>query len=153
MLKPVFIHGTTQNDNPKFIKTETVTYTVGDKLGTKQRWERIKSHDSVNILVNKTDTKELLLVKRVRIPVLVNNPDTDASVIECCAGIIDKYKYLDKVPKRRAWTIAVDEVREELGYKLDPYHLMDLPQFFSSVGSSGSTCYPFYCEVTDDEKL
>jgi len=144
---PVFIHGSEPLTNGKFVKTNLITYVTGDKFGPKQQWEAIEFPDSVHILVNNTETEELLLVKQVRIPVLVNNPDTTGEVIECAAGIIDGYH--EHNPEMQAKLIAVDEIKQELGYSVTDEHLRALPPFLSSVGMSGNTCHPFFCEVTN----
>lgn len=144
-MKPVFIHNIEPISNPRFIQTESVTYTACNKLGPKQTWERIKSLNTVHILINKTDSKELLLVKQVRIPVLVNNLDTDGVVIECCAGLIDKYP--DMPHNERIKQIAIEEVIEETGYR--PISIKFLRSYYTSVGSSGNTCNMFYAEVND----
>lgn len=153
MLEPVFIHKVTPNDNPKFVKTEAIHYTRGSKLAKTAVWERIVSHDTVHILVNNIDTKELLLVKQVRLPVLAKGNHVDGVTIEACAGIIDKYLSVYTSPLNRAQLIAIDEVREELGYLTVSTRLTKLPLYINSTGGSAATAYPFYCEVTDADYL
>lgn len=148
-MKPVFIHSTQPNNDPQFIKTETVTFTRGDKLGSKMHWERIKSKDTVHILVYNITTEKYLLVKQHRIPVLVNNPGNEG-VIECCAGLIDKYPNIeDEVV--RATMIAKEEVLEELGYDVKIHHINYLGKNLSGVGSSGNTQYLFRVNVLNSE--
>lgn len=148
MLKKVTINSVTPNTSPKFVKTQALTYT---REGSPEKtWEMIIQHDSVHILVNKVDSKELLLVKQIRPPVLHKYPSSKGVVIEACAGIIDKYPDLHENPEIRAALIAEEEVHEELGYKIpDTAVLRSLPPYLSSVGTAGNMCYPFYCEVTD----
>ena len=139
MLKEIKIIKESPLGEPLFLKPGSITYTVDD--GEEAYWEMIKQHNSVHILVNNITTNELLFVKQVRIPVLVNNPETDGTVIECCAGIVDKNISLAE--------IAIDEVREELGYDVDILSVQHVRTLKSSVGSAGSTGTAFYVEVED----
>jgi len=148
MLKGVFIHEIEFGVQPKFIKLpDKITYTRGDKLGIKRYWEMTNGMDTVHILINKIDSKELLFAKQVRPPVLVKHPETDGICTEVCAGMMDKYP--DEDPEMRPKLIAREEVHEEMGYYIAVDRLQSLPTYLSNVGMSGSTCHPFYCEVTD----
>ena len=147
-LKPVFIHEIKKNIQPKFMKLpDQITYTSGDKLGTKRYWEMQGGMDTVHILINKTDSRELLFAKQVRPPVLVKHPETGGICTECCAGMVDCYE--ETAPELRPFKVAAAEIHEEMGYKVHIDDLAKLPTYISNVGLSGSTCYPFYCEVTD----
>lgn len=147
MLKKVEITGIRENKTPKFLKTQLVEYKrEGDKPGT---WEMSLFPDTVHILVRNTDMDELLLVQQVRVPARVRG--NHVSTIEACAGIIDKYPELANQPSQRASLIAIEEVREELGYSIDVERLEVLPTYISGTGSSGGTCHPFYCEVTNED--
>ncbi len=144
-LKPVFIHKQEPLTQPKFLtrSATAVSYTRGDKLGRQHIWEVGRSHGSVHILVNNTDTKELILVKQVRIPVLINQPNIhNGEVIECCAGLCD----MVDVPE---CMIARIELHEELGYNIDVERIEELPPYLASVGTTCGKCYPYYCEVTN----
>lgn len=146
MLKQVKITGEYKNDKPQFLKPVLITY---NRDGSESSWEMLKQHDSVHIIVQNITSYETLFVKQVRIPVLVNNPYTTGETVECCAGIIDKYSdELD--PAERAKKIAIDEIREELGYDMPSIMLEPIKVLNSSVGTSGSKCHTFYAEVTDE---
>ncbi len=147
-MKSVTILTIENNANPKFIKTQAVTYERGDTIAV---WEKTKVHNTVHILVKNVDTKELLLVKQTRIPVLVEQPETQGVTIEACAGIVDCFKDFSDYPQQQATLVAREEIREELGYEVHLEDLVTLPKYIGSTGGSGSTCYPFYCEVTDDQ--
>jgi len=147
-MKPVTILTIENNADPKFIKTQAVTYERGDTIAV---WEKTKTHNTVHVLVKNTDTNELLLVKQTRIPVLVEQPETRGITIEACAGIIDCYPDFANEPAMQARMVASAEVKEELGYLCEPETLTVLPPYIGSTGGSGSTCYPFYCEVTNDQ--
>jgi len=147
-MKPVTILTIKNNTNPKFIKTQAVTYERGDTIAV---WEKTKVHNTTHILVKNIDTDELLLVKQTRIPVLVEQPETHGVTIEATAGIIDCYPDFANEPAMQARMAASAEIREELGYLCEPETLIVLPTYIGSTGGSGSTCYPFYCEVTNDQ--
>jgi len=132
---------------PKFIKAELVTYQRDNEES--RQWEVLQGFDTVHILVKNTDTNKFLLVKQNRIPVAVKNAN-QGICIECCAGIIDKYK--DYLPNKRAKLIARDEIFEEIGYhKTDVDEIELVDTLLSSVGTVGSKQYLFYCEVNNSE--
>jgi len=133
---------------PKFLKTELVTYQRDNEKP--KYWEVLQGFDTVHILVKNTDTNRYLLVKQNRIPVAVKNANQGVC-IECCAGIIDKYKH-SKSSLEQAKLVARDEIFEELGYhkeNLKDIELVD--KLLSSVGTVGSKQYLFYCEVSNSE--
>lgn len=53
-------------------------------------WEILESHSTVHILVDNIETKEILLVKQPRIPVLLRDQSQLGLCVETCAGLIDK---------------------------------------------------------------
>jgi len=132
----------------QFRSIDEVTYT---RNGKQHKWIMSPGHDTVHILVYNTDTDKLLLVQQLRIPVLVNSPTNSATTVETCAGLIDKYESYAPTPNRRARMVAIEEVQEELGYRVNLDDLLQLPPYIGSTGGSGNTCHPFYCEVTDDQ--
>lgn len=150
-LPSYFIHEVTDTIEPKFIKkAKLAQYSVGDKLGRQFFWEFTPNpHNTVHVLVNNTDTKQLLLVKQIRIPVLINDSAPNGEVIECCAGLIDGF--CEAPDNQRPLLTAIAEVREELGYDALESQFEQLPSYLGNVGTSGSICYPFYVEVTNDQ--
>lgn len=150
MLKKVTITEALDGLQPKFIKLPTrLTYV---REGDAPRfWEAQTGMDTVHILINKTDSKEILLAKQVRPPVLFKYPETGGICTECCAGMVDKH--FETAPELRPLKVAVEEVHEEMGYQVHIDDLMKLPTYLSNVGMSGSTCHPFYCEVTDEDYI
>lgn len=149
MLKEVKIKEFKPLDKPGFIKTQRV---IAERDGQEFSWEMVKQHDSVHILVANTDNDTVILIKQVRIPVLVNNPDTTGKIVECCAGIIDNYEEIED-PVERATQIAIDEVREELGYAITEENIDFITKVYGSVGSSGSSQYIFVAEVNNDQYI
>jgi len=139
-LKQVKIIKEEENKNPKFIKTKMITAERED--GVELKWDMIERHDSVHILVLNVSTNEFLFVEQVRIPVLVNDSST-TSVIECCAGLVDKDKDLTQ--------IAIEEVQEELGYT--PIKIKQVSSLKSAVGSAGNNSYGFFAIVSEESKI
>jgi UDP-sugar diphosphatase len=142
VLKKVDILNVTPNDAPQFIKTKLVEAKRDGKLFY---WEVAEAHDSVHVLVDNVEKREVLLVRQIRVPVLVNNPNTDGSVYEACAGIVDKDCSIEQIAK--------EEVLEELGYDVDVEALKKVRTYKSSVGTQGSTCYSFKVEVDESEHV
>lgn len=142
MLKPVDIIDVTDNANPKFVKTQLVTY---ERDGVQRPWEMIKSHDSVHVMVYNLTTREFLLVKQVRVPVLFNNPDTDGAVVEACAGLVDKDTSIIQIAK--------EEILEELGYDVPLKQIEFVKELKSSVGTAGTSSHTFVATVTEDQKV
>lgn len=152
ILPPIFIHKVTEANKPKFVKpARAATYSVGDKLGKTYSWEYTPNpYDTVHILVNNTDNKQLLLVQQVRIPVLINTPSiAEGITAECCAGLIDGF--YEAPSKKRPLYTAMAEVLEELGYDTIEANYQSLPPILSSVGSTGSVAHLFYAEVTNNQ--
>lgn len=148
MLKKVTIVQVVPNREPKFVKTQKVlAVRDGDNTGesTNVDWEMVNTHDTVHIMVDNTDTKELLLVRQVRIPVLVNDDSFDGVVYEACAGIIDKDISIDE--------IAREEILEELGYDIPISDITFFKQIKSSVGSAGRTSHLYFAEVKEQYKV
>lgn len=141
-MKKVEILGVTEITNAKFIKTCAISARRDD---FEFRWEMVKAHDSVHVLVDNVDTEELLLVKQVRIPVLVNDSSLNGEVVEACAGIIDR----DVEPIE----IAVSEVLEELGYLTDKSNFKLVTTVKSNVGTTGANAYAYFVEVIELEKV
>jgi UDP-sugar diphosphatase len=142
MLKNVTIENVVPNDAPRFVKTELVE---AKRAGKTFFWEKIKSHDSVHVIVYNLTTREFIFVKQVRVPVLVNNPDTDGAVIEACAGLVDKDTSTQQIAK--------EEILEELGYDVHTSDVHFIKTLKSSVGTSGTNAHLFYAEVNEAEKV
>jgi len=142
MLKEVTIEKVEANEYPHFVKTQLVTAYRGKQ---KLKWEMIVAYDSVHIIVFDISTKEFLLVKQVRIPVLVNDASSKGEVYEACAGLVDK--------KTSIKQIAKEEVLEELGYDVDIKNIHFIKTLKSAVGISGREAHTFYAEVTSTDKV
>ncbi len=119
--------------NPKFIQPVEIIYEQSGKL---KRWEAVKAHDSVAVLLYHPQRDAFVLVKQFR-PALFMQQGLPYSY-ELCAGIVDKDLSLKQ--------IAIEEVAEETGYVVKSLH--KITSFFTSVGFAGSKQTLFYAEVT-----
>ena len=142
MLKKVTIKDVINNETPEYIKTNKV---VAERDGKEFGWEIAVGHDSVHIMVNNVEKNTLELVRQVRIPVLVNNPTTDGTCYECCAGLVDKDLPLVQ--------IAQEEVLEELGYEVETKNMSVVRHFLSSVGSRGGNIYTYTVNVNESMRV
>lgn len=141
-MKKVKIISVEENKTPKFVKTNLIK---AEREGEEITWESVKGHDSVHVIVDNTTTKEILLVKQVRIPVLVNDARNDGIVFEACAGLVDKDKSLLQ--------IVQEEIVEELGYNAKIANISFIKTLKSSVGKIGSNSSMYFATVTEDEKV
>ena len=142
MLKEVTVKKIEDCPNPKFSKVQLVT---AERDGKEFPWEISPGADTVHIAVFNTDTEKFLLVKQVRVPVLINDPATKGIVVECCAGLVDKDKPVEQ--------IAIEEVEEELGYRVQPDNIFEFYTIKQSVGKSGITSHLFMAEVSNADKV
>lgn len=125
-------------EDSKYIQVCEMSYIEN---GIKKRWEIVKSADSVSILLNNIESKNLIIVRQFRPAVFLRN--NDGYMFELCAGLVDKEgKSLEQ--------IAREEVMEECGYEAKS--LKKIGEFYSSVGTSGSKQSIFYAEVLDNNK-
>ena len=142
MLKKVKIKLIGENLTPRFAKTELVT---AERDGVPFVWERIKSHDSVHVLVDNAETAEILVVKQVRVPVLCNDKSLNGEVIEACAGLVDKDTNIQQIAK--------EEILEELGYDVPTEEVLLLKSLKSSVGTAGTNSHAFIARVDETMKV
>lgn len=143
MLKKIKIIETVENTSPKFIKTILVKSIREDNVEIS--WEMVKNSGSVHILVDNVETKELIIVKQIRIPVLFNDDSKEGVVYEVCAGLIDKNKSNIEIAK--------EEISEEIGYEIPLENIQYLKTLKSSVGSSGSSSHVYLAEVEEKYKI
>lgn len=123
--------------NPKFIEPVEIIY---EQNGRTKRWEAVKAHDSVAVLLYNKDKNSFVLVKQFR-PALYLQHSYKYSY-ELCAGIVDKEKSLEDIAK--------DEILEETGYEAKS--LKKITSFFTSVGFAGSKQTLYYSEIDESMK-
>jgi len=125
----------------KYVKPVKVKFTLN---GVKKTWEAIRSHDSVSVLLYHKEKDAFLLVKQFRLPVYLND-NRIKYTYELCAGLVDKDKTIEK--------IAVEEIDEECGYKVDINSLQKITSFFTHVGISGAKQYLFFTTISENQKV
>ena len=124
----------------KYIKPLKIEYLQKGKL---KRWEVIKAHDSVAVLIFHKEKKSFILVKQFRPALYVEH--NRFFTYELCAGIVDKDKSLKEIAK--------EEILEETGYEVDIKNIKKLTSFYTSVGFAGSKQTLFYTEVSQKDKI
>lgn len=127
-------------EDAKFIKTSFATYEQNAKA---KSWEIVEAHDSVAILIYHKEKNAFVLVKQFRPAVYLNNGD--GMTIELCAGIVDKDLSLTE--------IAMEEVEEECGYRVDVACIEKITSFHTSVGFAGSKQMLYFVEVDERMKV
>jgi len=142
--------------NPKYVKPYVMNFTIN---GHKKKWELVKSHDSVAVLIYNTQKESFVLVRQFRPAVFVktsegstipHEPETppineysteSGKTWELCAGIIDR----EVSPVE----IAAAEVYEETGYRVTVDQLTRVTMCVNGVGTSGAKQWIYYTEVTN----
>ena len=78
-----------------------------------------------------------VFVKQFRPAIYLRNHD--GYTFELCAGIVDKDKSLEQ--------IAIEEIDEETGYKVELNELERITSFYTSVGIAGAKQTLYYAKV------
>ena len=124
-----------------YIKPLKVNFTLN---GINKSWEAVRSHDSVAVLLYHQEKRAFLFVKQFRIPVYLNDNNIKYTY-ELCAGLVDKDKSIEE--------IAIEEIDEECGYKVELENLQKITSFFTNVGISGAKQYLFFATICENQKL
>jgi UDP-sugar diphosphatase len=122
----------------KYLNLQRIHY---EQDGSKKSWDITTVHDSVAILIYKTDTDELLLVKQFRPAIYLKN--NDGFTYELCAGIIDKEKSIEDIAK--------EEILEECGFYVK--ELQKITSFHTSVGFAGAKQSLFFAKVDESMRI
>ena len=143
-LKKVTLDSVKTVHEGKFMAMKEATYT---REGCEPAvWEyKHVTHDSVHVLVYNKDKGTFLFVEQVRIPLLERDIVENGITVECCAGIIDKYEDIDNIIDR-AKEIAVDEIREELGYKVEGQAIKYIKPVITPEGAIKHLCFAIVTE-------
>ena len=124
-----------------YIKPLKVNFTLN---GIKKSWEAVRSHDSVAVLLYHQEKRAFLFVKQFRIPVYLNDNNIKYTY-ELCAGLVDKDKSIEE--------IAIEEIDEECGYKVELENLQKITSFFTNVGISGARQYLYFANISENQKI
>jgi UDP-sugar diphosphatase len=127
-------------EDAKFIQTACVSYTQNEVM---KKWEVVKAHDSVAILIYHEEKEAFILVKQFRPAVYLNN--NEGMTIELCAGIVDKDLSLIEIAK--------EEIEEECGYAVPLENMQKITSFYSAVGFAGSKQVLYYALVNESMKV
>ena len=136
----------TQMGESNFIKPFSIKF---DRGGMHHKWDCIKVHDSVSILLFHKEKNAFLIVKQFRPSLWYHesqageNYDELGYSYELCAGILDKNKSFEQT--------AIEEVEEELGYKIP--HLEYVTATFGALGFGASKQYVFFAEISEDMRI
>ena len=126
----------------QYIKTALIKAKRED--GREIFWEMEKGHDSVHVLVDNIEEERIEIVAQVRVPLKVNNPETNGIAFEACAGLVDK--------KASIIQIAKEELQEEMGYDVALDKITPVRVYSSNVGKSGGSVHTFKCCVLNSDK-
>ncbi|WP_104747996.1 NUDIX hydrolase [Helicobacter cetorum] len=136
-------------NNSLYIQQKRMRYY---EQGIEKTWDIINSLDSVAILLYDKTLDCFLIVKQFRPAIYARNFNPtnyqalDGYTYELCAGLVDK-------PNKSLEEIAVEEVLEECGYKIEPKNLENIGAFYSATGLSGSLQKIYYAEICADLKV
>lgn len=128
-------------EHPQYVVPLKISYTQNGKTKT---WEAVKSHDSVATLLFHKEKNAFLLVKQFRPPVYLSNPEHGITY-ELCAGILDKE--IDPLET------AIEEIDEEVGYRVTRDRIQKVTSFYTNVGISGAHQTLFYAQIDDSMKI
>jgi len=128
-------------ENPKYVLPVTIKYT---QSGIEKKWEAIRSHNSVAVLLYHKEKNAFLLVKQFRPPVYLNNK-SHGITYELCAGILDKE--VDSLQTVR------EEIDEECGFNVSIDQIQKITSFYTSVGFAGAHQTLFYAEIDESMKI
>lgn len=129
--------------------------------GKQRKWDMIKVHNSVIIVIFNITRQKMIFVKQFRPAIYYSTiPEEEKQsgsidtskylpslgiTLEFCAGIVDKSKSLAET--------AREEVLEECGYNVPVEKLQQFKTLRAGVSTEGTYQTFFYVEVTDDMKV
>lgn len=133
--------------------------------GAPKRWDMVRAHASVAVLLYHKSQKSVLIVRQFRPAVFACVRAEEAAAAEAagappppppslasgftyelCAGILDK-------PTLHPAAVAAEEVAEECGFKVDPASLIVVARFRTAIGISGAPHTIFYAAVDEGDRL
>jgi nudix-type nucleoside diphosphatase (YffH/AdpP family) len=114
-------------------------------------WLVFERGNSVAVILYKTDSKEIILVRQFRAPTLKYRrsgdehiPTNDGQLDETIAGMPREGETLEDC--------AIREIKEEAGYIVKPTRLQRIAQFYASPGGTSERIFLYYAEVTDADR-
>lgn len=142
MKKDFKLHSEIRDYNAYFkVDMVTVSEFHDGIYATEYKRYKLTRPDAVAILVFNEDTKNVILVKQMRYPIIQH---TSENILEAVAGKIDE----GETPKQA----AVRELSEEIGYTISEDRLSSPIEIFASPGYSSEKIYIFLAVVKDSDK-
>jgi UDP-sugar diphosphatase len=155
-----------------FVRPLSLSYSLD---GTRKRWDMVRSHASVGVLLYHSDLKAAIVVRQFRPAVYesvrgegaeaekvkgggggagaadTHNPHSNPPLsagftFELCAGILDKAGLSTR-------QVAAEEVAEECGFRVDPGALEEVGAYRTAIGITGAAHTVFYAAVSDADRL
>lgn len=133
-------------EDSKYIKPKRMQFTEN---GKERSWDIIEAHDSVAALLYHTQKEAFVIVKQFRPAVFLKESNRSTKhlkseigyTFELCAGITDKNKPLN--------VIMQEEILEECGYNIPLENIIQITEFYSSVGFAGSKQTLFFATLDE----
>ncbi|WDL69475.1 NUDIX hydrolase [Helicobacter winghamensis] len=133
-------------EDSKYIKPKRMQFTEN---GKERSWDIIEAHDSVAALLYHTQKEAFVVVKQFRPAVFLKESNRNTKhlkseigyTFELCAGITDKNKPLN--------VIMQEEILEECGYNIPLENIIQITEFYSSVGFAGSKQTLFFATLDE----
>ncbi len=123
-----------------FVKAKSMLYIQN---GVKKRWDFVKSHDSVAILLYHKDRDSFVFVKQFRPTIFLRNQD--GFTYELCAGLVDKEMSLKQIAK--------EEIEEEVGFSVPMDKIKKITSFYTAVGFAGGKQTLYHASLDDSMKI
>ncbi|HHH19829.1 MAG TPA: NUDIX hydrolase [Campylobacterales bacterium] len=128
-------------DETNYIEPVMLHYRQGE---VEKRWEAVKSHESVAVLLYHKTKRAFVVVKQFRAPVYMHHAEHPCTY-ELCAGIVDKEASLKQIAK--------EEIDEECGYDVPLGDIHEITSFFTNVGISGAQQSLFFAMVDEEMQV
>ena len=138
----------TELGESKYIRPFSIVFSQN---GMRRKWDCIKAHDSVSILLYHKDKDAFLFVKQFRPSLWYHETGGDTSKIdentgfsyEFCAGLCDKEGLEPE-------EVAIEEVLEETGYAVPSVNY--ITSSFTGLGFSANRQSVFYAIIDESMK-
>ena len=136
--------------SPRYVKPYQISFDLCEKS---VRWECIKAHDSVSVLLYHEDKDAFLLVKQFRPAVWFNLQEgrelnltqkgDEGYTYELCAGLMDKGKSEEQT--------VIEEIAEETGFAVSKVERITSTR--GALGFGGAKQTMFFAVINDTMKI
>ncbi len=139
-MKNIKISKITKCKKSQYIKPTSIHFMHNDR---KRRWDMVKTHDSVAILLYHEQKDSFVFVKQFRPSIYLRNKN--GFTHELCAGIMDK-----NLSHKQT---ALEEIEEETGYKVPKNKIKKIASFYTSVGIAGGKQKLFFAKIDESMRV